>query len=284
MTEHHRLVVSTMSVDELSIAIDWARQEGWNPGLEDAALFHAADPGGFLIGRIDGAPVATISAVRYGDGFGFVGLYIVHPAHRGQGYGWQIWQAAMARLSGRNVGLDGVVAQQANYRRSGFQLAHRNIRMAGHSRPAAPDPGCVGLTPTWLEAILRKDAACFPAPRESFLRGWLTASGTTTLVLPGENGALAGYGCLRTCHQGCKIGPLVADDMAGAGRLLTALTGRLPAGTDCFLDVPEPNRAALMLAADAGMTPSFETARMYTGAFPDLPLAMIAGITSFELG
>ena len=37
----------------------------------------------------------------------------------------------MARLEGRVVGLDGVVDQQANYQRSGFVLAHRNIRFGG---------------------------------------------------------------------------------------------------------------------------------------------------------
>ena len=39
-----------------------------------------------------------------------------------------IWNAAMDSLAGRNVGLDGVVAQQDNYRKSGFRLAYRNVR------------------------------------------------------------------------------------------------------------------------------------------------------------
>ena len=37
----------------------------------------------------------------------------------------------MTHLSGRTVGLDGVVAQQDNYRRSGFALAWRNARYEG---------------------------------------------------------------------------------------------------------------------------------------------------------
>jgi hypothetical protein len=32
------------------------------------------------------------------------------------------------------------------------------------------------------------------------------------------------------------------------------------------------------------MTPMFETARMYRGRAPDLPLDRIFGITTFELG
>lgn len=33
-----------------------------------------------------------------------------------------------------------------------------------------------------------------------------------------------------------------------------------------------------------GLAPVFETARMYRGAMPRLPLERIFGITSFELG
>jgi hypothetical protein len=57
-----------------------------------------------------------------------------------------------------------------------------------------------------------------------------------------------------------------------------------PAAASVFLDVPEPNQPALGLAARYGLTPAFETARMYRGAAPALPLDRIYGITSFELG
>ncbi len=60
--------------------------------------------------------------------FGFIGLYIVRPEYRGRGYGLAIFNEAMRYLEDRCVGLDGVIAQQENYRRSGFKLAYRNIR------------------------------------------------------------------------------------------------------------------------------------------------------------
>jgi hypothetical protein len=51
-----------------------------------------------------------------------------------------------------------------------------------------------------------------------------------------------------------------------------------------FLDVPGINRDAIALAEDLGLTPVFETARMYTGKIPPLRLERIFGVTSFELG
>src|SRR4051794_26606488 len=114
------LVIRSASRHELNLMLEWADQEGWNPGLSDAECFHAADPEGFLLAFRDKEPVASISVVRYGRPFGFLGLYIVRPDLRGRGYGYRLWQAGMARLEERTVGLDGVVAQQDNYRRSGF--------------------------------------------------------------------------------------------------------------------------------------------------------------------
>ena len=86
------------------------------------------------MGRLDGEPVAAISVARFGTGFGFLGCYIARPAGARPGYGIQIWNAGMERLAGRNVGLDGVVAQQANYR-SRASVAWNNVRYEG-SRPA----------------------------------------------------------------------------------------------------------------------------------------------------
>ena len=86
--------------------------------------------------------------VRYGSRFGFLGLHIVQPAFRGRGYGLRLWNAGMARLAGRCIGLDGVAAQQANYRRSGFQLAYRKIRHQGTAGPVfidMPEPNALAL-------------------------------------------------------------------------------------------------------------------------------------------
>src|SRR5258708_30911590 len=96
--------IAVASADDVKRMGDGAADEGWNPGNTDGLAFFAADPQGFLIGRVDGEPQLCISVVRYGAGFGFLGFYIARPQVRGQGYGIQIWRAGMARLAGRNVG------------------------------------------------------------------------------------------------------------------------------------------------------------------------------------
>jgi len=279
-----RYTIRPMNRSEIDLAVDWAAEEGWNPGLHDAGSFHAADPEGFLVGLLDGEPVATISAVRYGQDFGFIGFYIVKPTCRGQGYGLRLWNAAMQRLAGRTVGLDGVVAQQDNYRKSGFALAWNNARYEGVGGGAgSADEAIVPLATVPFEALDAYDRPFFPDDRRAFLRAWIGQPGAAALGLV-QDGRLAGYGVLRSCRRGAKIGPLFADDPQLAERLFVALKARTPQGAPLFLDIPVPHAAALELVQRHGMTRGFETARMYTGPAPDVPMDRFYGVTSFELG
>jgi len=109
--------------EELDMVIDWSAKEGWNPGLYDADAFYKTDPKGFFLGFLNDKPIASISAVSYNDKFGFLGLYIVIPEYRDKGYGIRIWNEGIRHLPTQNIGLDGVVSQQENYKKSGFKLA-----------------------------------------------------------------------------------------------------------------------------------------------------------------
>lgn len=273
-----------MTLPELEMVLEWAAAEGWNPGLQDAASFYAADPGGFLLGTIDGEPVASIFAVRYGAGFGFIGGYIVRPEYRGKGHGMAIWRSGMARLEGRNAGLDGVPAQQANYARSGFKLAHRNVRYEGRGGAVPATDRVLPLGPQDIDEAVLYDRAFFPDDRQQFMRCWLQQEGSVAFGVRDTGGELLGYAVLRPCRAGFKIGPLYAESQEVAEELMQALRGRVPADEPVFLDVPEPNAAAVALALRHDMRACFETARMYTGDDPGLPLARQYGITTFELG
>ncbi|MBS4097595.1 MAG: GNAT family N-acetyltransferase [Sulfuricella sp.] len=283
------LTIRPLQRAEMAVALDWAAAEGWNPGHHDAAPFHAADPQGFLLGLLHDEPVALISAVRYGTDSGFIGFYIVKPRWRGQGHGWALWQAALARLAGRNVGLDGVLAQQANYLKSGFKLAWRNIRYQGHGG-AVDEPPALGsrerivpLASLPFQALADYDRAFFPAERSGFLRSWIAQPQTQGLGIVRDQ-CLIGYGVVRPCRTGYKIGPLFAATPNGAEALFTALCAQVPADAPVFLDVPELHADAVALAERHRLRPLFETARMYTGPVPDIALPRTYGITSFELG
>jgi GNAT superfamily N-acetyltransferase len=277
--------IRPMTRADLDLAVDWAAAEGWNPGLHDADAFFATDPTGFFLGELGHQPIGCISAVSYGGAFGFVGFYIVQPLFRGQGYGIPLWQRAMQYLGDQPTGLDGVFAQQQNYARSGFAFAYRNLRFeyTGPLPAAEPHPSLQLLRDVPWDVLTAYDRACFPAAREPFLKKWVNLPDSHGLSFV-ENGRVRGYGLIRRCRSGYKIGPLFADDAPVARLLFVNLAARAAANEPVYLDVPEVNTPALRLAAEFGMTEGFGTARMYRGAAPAFDVNRVFGVTSFELG
>jgi ribosomal protein S18 acetylase RimI-like enzyme len=273
--------VRNMSPGEIKWAVERAEEEGWNPGWYDAQCFSEVDPDGFFIGEWRGEPVACLAAVAYDHAFGFIGLYIVKPAFRGRGFGIRIWRHGMRYLGDRNIGLDGVLAQQANYGRSGFRLAYRNIRYQG----VVAGIGCAQVVPAAdlpFDALLAYDRRCFPASRARFVSAWIAQPEAVALAAL-DSGRIAGYGVLRRCRAGRKIGPLFADDDGVATGLIRALAAHAP-GEVVVLDAPQANPAAIALAERHGMKSVFETARMYTKDPPAIAIERVFGVTSFELG
>ena len=275
--------VRTMTSDEIAYAIELAAREGWNPGLHDATTFAQADPEGFLVAEVGGQPVGCISAVSYEGRFGFIGLYIVVPEWRGQGVGIRLWNEGMRRLEGQLVGLDGVPAQQDNYRKSGFTLAWQNVRYVGTSAPAIHSPHVVPLAELDFARLRDDDRTVFPARRSAFLQAWIRQPDAFALAYV-EGGALHGWGVIRRCREGHKVGPLVAKSPDVARILYEELADRVPEGQPVYLDVPMPNAPAVALARERGMSAVFETARMYTGTAPEIRLDKVYGVTTFELG
>lgn len=282
-------IMRTATRNEIDLLIDWAAAEGWNPGLHDSDAFYAADPEGFMVGVLDGEPISSISVVRFGTDFGFLGFYIVKPEYRGHGYGLRLWNEGMKRLEGRDVGLDGVPAQEANYARWCYRLADRNTRYEGGAAGddgSATDPRIAAIASLSMDELLAYDDAVMPAPRHDFLQAWVSRPDTIALGIA-HNGRLSGYTVVRPCRVGYKFGPLFADDASLADALFRAGMAQLPPGTPIFLDVPGKNPAAVELAERYGLRPGFQTARMYrTATRPeiDVPLSRWFGVTSFELG
>ncbi|MFI0979783.1 GNAT family N-acetyltransferase [Streptomyces sp. NPDC021093] len=280
--------IAAASVSDLHLMRAWADAEGWNPGVADAQPFFAADPGGFLLARREGddTPTSCVSVIRYGTDHAFLGLYLTRPELRGQGYGIQVWNAGMERLKGRNVGLDGVVAQQPNYRKSGFTSAWTNTRYEGvpqDGTPALPgDVTVVDATTLPFTELAAYDRRFFPAPRDAFLASWLTAPHRTAVAAI-RDGNLAGLAVLRTCTAASRIGPLYAETPDIAATLLTTLAATTP-GVPIALDAPDCNPAAIRLAERLALTPTFETARMYTAEPPDIDRTGLYAITTLELG
>lgn len=275
--------IGRMSLSHVEVAIDWAAAEGWNPGLNDAACFYAIDPHGFFVGKLDGRMIACGSAPVYDGEFAFIGLYIVEPAFRSKGYGLALTEAMLAYAGNRNVGLDGLEAMAERYARLGFRSAHRSVRHAftpvGTKNVAAE---IVPLSDVPFAELAAYDCEHFFASRDNFLKAWIAQPQAVALGFV-DAGRLKGYGVLRKCRSGYKIGPLITEQPEIAETLFDALCNHA-IGEPVSIDIPEPNQAGKALAVRNEMQPNFACERMYLRGDPGLPLQSIFGITSFEVG
>jgi GNAT superfamily N-acetyltransferase len=273
-------MIRRASLSDLALVLNWAADEGWNPGLDDATAFLAADAGGFFVAEKNGRAVAAISVVNHDAEFAFLGLYLCHPDYRGQGIGFALWTHALGHAETRTVGLDGVAAQQANYAKSGFRPSGATLRVQGSI--STPAPSLREADTTDINALAALDRAANGYGRAAFLTAWTTPAPTRRTIVIDRPDGVSGFATARLCREGCKIGPLIAPDTATAVTLLQAAAGRT--GEDRItVDVPEANGALLARLSSLGFTETFRTARMYRGPAP-VTGPMLQAIGTMELG
>ncbi len=276
--------IQVANANQIKLMINWARLEGWNPGLKDEILFPLVDPAGFFIGLLDNKPINAISNVKYSNDFSFLGLYIVEPSYRHQGFGYQIWQHALKCSGNANCGLDGVASEQVNYIKSGFKLAHRNIRYKFINQIFNyRQNNLILANRVSVDQILNYDKSFFPASRKNFLPSWVNSDKAESLLYQ-DNNQILGYGVIRRCYEGYKIGPLFANSIKIAESILYGLCSMIKLNELIYLDTPELNLQAKQLVESLGMQMIIETSRMYNKYIPDISLNRTCGITSFEIG
>jgi GNAT superfamily N-acetyltransferase len=282
-----KLDIRKMNLEDVEFAIEMAAAEGWNPGIHDGEIFYETDPDGFFIAEIEGEPVGCASAVAYDNSYGFFGFYVVKPGFRGKGIGTRLTEKCLEYMGERNTGLDGVVENEKKYQKvMKFRSFYSNLRFEGTAGEDITGKeiaeGITKISEAPVENLLEYESQMFPAPRPDFLEKWINQPDSFAFA-SFEAGVLKGYGVIRKCRAGYKIGPLFADDENTAEKLFRALNASV-SGETLYFDVPEPNKKAMELAEKYGMKVMFKTIRMYSKEDPGIKLERVYGVTTFELG
>ncbi len=282
-------MIRLMNAQEVQKLVAWAGEEGWNPGINDAQCFWNLDPEGFLAIAKNDKVIGGGAIIRHGDGFGFMGLFIVNNAHRGKGLGTTLWFARRDRLlsrlkDGGTIGLDGVDAMVPFYEKGGFTpfTRHRRFQLTQSASGLIRSERIVDVASVSLAMLADYDSQCFPVRREQFLVEWTKQNNAVSLAFV-KNERLLGFGVMRPCLIGWKIGPLFADSIEVADALFQSCQ-LASKGMPIFLDVPENNRTAIALCEKYRMQEVFGCVRMYYGPAPLLDHRRIFGITTLEVG
>ncbi|CAK6699426.1 GNAT family N-acetyltransferase [Synechococcus sp. CCY9201] len=293
-----RLDIRPLRPVDIAHVTAWARAEGFAPGQGDVAIYRHTDRQGLWLGWLGEEPIGCIAGVRYNCAYGFIGLFLVRPAWRGQGYGLQLWRHAMHHLADVPcIGLEAATDRIADYAGWGFHAASPTSRWsllsAGQPKPSArwrqgtgAALALVGADAVHDAAVVAYDARHAPSPRPHFLRDWLHHPAGTVRALIDGQGCCHGFGRIRPCllptSEGWRVGPLIADTPALAEGLLRGLLLEHPG--QVLIDAPQVNAAAAQLLAGLGFDRVGQTLRMYRGPRPQLPLEEVFGLACLELG
>lgn len=275
-------IIRKMALAETEIAAYLAYLEGWNPGISDGYTFYMAYPNDFFLAEIDGVVAGCISAIKYSEEYGFIGFYVVLPEYRRSLVGVKLALTALNHLDGCNIGIDGVPARIENYERIGFNKANNNARFETIGTNYAIDDHIVFTNSIDKKLVYNYDLLCFPVARTQFLDYWLAMPNVSSYTFI-KDGQIQGWGLIRQCRKGYKIGPLFADSFEIADSIYKALVNHA-IDELVYLDIPVNNESALKLTKKYDMKIVFETARMYSKHEPDIDINKIFGITTFELG
>ena len=263
----------------------WAKEEGWNPGKSDWQIFPLVHPDGCFVGVLNRKIISSITAIQYDGKYGFIGMYIVEPEYRGQGYGIYIWEHAMDYLikdvGVECIGLDGVLEEEKTYQKSGFISAYKTIRYK-YDIQKLYSSTCEEIKKNQFDQIAEYDLNITKIHRNQLISGLLWDSNTISCVAF-TNNLLSGFAIARPSYEWFKIGPCFADSAKIAKQLLKTIFKRLK-DQIASIDVPENNSSAISLVKSYGMKAGFACIRMYTGEKYHQDIQYVFGNTSFEIG
>ena len=244
-----------MTSHDLS-AVDKLRlQAGWNQRKSDWQRLLDYQPEGCFVACAHDEIVGTVTTTSYDTTLAWIGMMLVHTAHRRQGIATMLMRRAMDFLQ-KNVvtciKLDATPDGEHVYRKLGFQP-----EWTFHRWTRSPEQ-----TPVFTQQPQSRfeyadlDATAFGVDRRRWLQSvakdswWISQGDAFGMVRPGVN---ATY-----------LGPIVAPDHTIASELVSALLLRCAGAV--IWDIPSPNVAAEKLAHAHGFAPVRKLTRMWLGS------------------
>lgn len=279
---------------ELFFFLQQASLLQWNPcPLDLSNVFFDIDKDGFFVcvrtaigeeGREgvedDGQEevVGCVSTVCYDADYAFVGYFIVLEQYQRRGIGAALFRTALAHAGDRRcVGLDGVVEQQSNYSKSGFEHCYDVLRFVGNGitnksfYPGKDEENrnikIVSISEVDFAEVAALDRKIHTCERKLLLLRLFAMPGAHARACVDSTGRVLAYGVFRTGVDRPRIGPLVSPNRVLAHALLEdlLLAGSVGPADEFSIDVPAICREGVSLAESISTTgySTYQCARMY---------------------
>lgn len=244
---------------------------GWNQTRSDWERFLRASPQGCFVAERDGAVVGSVATISYQGRFAWIGMVLVDPAVRGQGFGTKLLLKAIEHLDAGgipSIKLDATPQGKPLYEKLGFASEYEIERWELPHPPALPIAMAAGEA---TDALLDRDREVFGADRSELLRS-IAFDHPAFVQEIKEQGKLTGYSLGRSGALADHFGPWMAEDEASARELLRQFLRRSD-GRKIFVDALKSHPWASKLLRQQGFQRLRPLTRMYRGRndFPGRP-------------
>lgn len=222
---NREILLAKLDCRHLEGALKLSQEFYWPYRLEDWRF--AARAGDGVVLERDGEVVGTALWWTYRERFATAGMIIVTASAQGGGHGSRLFNALLDATKGRTVLLNSTEQGLPLYRRRGFApwgVVHQHqglwaampkIGRGDDIRPATADD---------LPAIQALDERAIGMPRGPLISALFDAGEGIVLVRDDE---IAGFAISRRFGHGYVIGPVAADSVDDAKRLICAHLDRL---------------------------------------------------------
>lgn len=201
-------------------ALKLSQEMGWPYRSEDWE-FAAAVGQGLVLMR-NGGVIGTAMWWNYGEAYASAGMIIVTASAQGGGFGSRLFDGLLEVTGGRNVLLNSTEEGLTLYKRRGFTAWDTVFQHQGPLGVAVvpDDRGDIRpATASDLVAIQAFDERASGMPRQTMVAALADVGDVAVIDLGGR---VAGYAIARRFGRGYVIGPVAAESVHDAQRLIVA--------------------------------------------------------------
>lgn len=271
---------------DISAGLRLCRSAGWNQVQHDWELFLKHEPEGSRVAVDDNDEVVgTVTTLNYENHFSWIGMVLVDPSKKRKGIGTQLLQEAFQVIpENQTIRLDATPDGREVYLKLDFKDEYQLSRMHLDDVPISKlQPFNARQMDEYdFDRVLKSDQKVFGADRKDVLEWIRKASPELAFVVEDEK-EISGYCFGRRGYHYTQIGPVVAQHINDAKKVVSAAMQRCPGGP-VILDV---NQDAVWLdwLYSLGCTEQRRFQRMYRGknTWPGRPNKQFA-ISGPELG
>ncbi len=254
-----------MKPDDIADSLKLCRKAKWNQLEPDWQIFLQHSPEACMVATFQDQIVGTVTTIRYGHSFSWVGMVLVDPEFRRQGIGKQLLQEALQILqTEETVKLDATPQGREVYLKLNFvdeyPLSRMNMVLA---KDLFYPTNARAIQKEDLPGLIEFDSKIFGANRSSLLL-WMSEKAPEFSFLIEEKNKIKGYSMGRYGNDFIHIGPIIAESSSIAKELLFAALSKC-AGSPVIMDVLHFEPEWIAWLKEIGFTEQRSFIRMFRG-------------------